>query len=145
MIRQYQGSDIEAVLDIWLRASIEAHDFVAASFWESQLDNMRNLYIPGSETWVHEEDGEVLGFYSLCDNHLAAIFVDPHAQRRGIGKQLIAHATSRRETLTLSVYQENWASCAFYLAQGFRIVSEQTEPHTGHMEYTMTLSEQPAG
>lgn len=72
MIRQYQGHDIEAVLDIWLRASIEAHDFVAASFWESQLDDMRNLYIPGSETWVYEQDGAVLGFYSLCDNHLAA-------------------------------------------------------------------------
>lgn len=141
MIRQYQGHDIEAVLDIWLRASVEAHDFMAASFWESQLDSMRNLYIPASETWVYDEGGEVLGFYSLCDNHLAAIFVDPHAQGRGIGKQLIAHAKSRRATLTLSVYQENRASCAFYLAQGFRIVSEQTEQHTGRMEYSMSLGE----
>lgn len=141
MVRQYQGSDIEAVLDIWLRASIEAHDFVAAAFWESQLDDMRNLYIPGSETWVYEQEGAVLGFYSLCDNHLAAIFVEPQRQGLGIGKLLLAHAKAQRESLTLSVYQENQASCGFYLSQGFRIVSEQAEPHTGRMEYTMRAGE----
>ena len=50
MIREYNPTDIEAVLDIWLTASIKAHDFVAPEFWESQVANMRDLYIPASTT-----------------------------------------------------------------------------------------------
>ncbi len=52
MIRKYNDSDTEAVLAIWLEASIKAHDFVEAEFWKSQLENMRKIYIPASDTYV---------------------------------------------------------------------------------------------
>jgi putative acetyltransferase len=86
MIRKSGGSDIDSVLDIWLPASIKAHDFVEASFWESQVENMRNIYIPASETYVFENKSKVVGFYSLNENNLAAIFVSPEFQGKGIGK-----------------------------------------------------------
>lgn len=140
MIRKLRsGSDIDAVLDIWLSASIKSHDFVEASFWESQVENMRNIYIPASETYVFESDSQVVGFYSLNGNNIAAIFVFPEFQGKGIGKQLMSHAKQQRVTLTLSVYKENEASCQFYLSQGFAVISEQTDEHTGHQEYTMSL------
>ncbi len=41
--------------------------------------------------------------------------------------------------LTLSVYKENEASYQFYLAQGFTVISEQTDEHSGHQEYTMSV------
>ena len=65
MIRKYRKDDIEILLDIWLRASIEAHDFIAPDFWRSQVNNMRNIYIPASENYVYERESKVLGFYSL--------------------------------------------------------------------------------
>ncbi|MEZ9597475.1 GNAT family N-acetyltransferase, partial [Vibrio sp. 10N.286.46.A8] len=40
MIREYRPTDMETVLDIWLTASVKAHDFVAPEFWESQVGNM---------------------------------------------------------------------------------------------------------
>ena len=140
MIRKFIESDMDAVLDIWLSASIIAHDFIEASFWESQKENMRNIYIPLSESYVFELDSKIAGFYSLKENILAAIFVSPEFQGKGIGKQLIAHAKKQRAKLTLSVYKENISSCQFYLCQGFAIVSEQTDEHTGHQEYTMSIS-----
>ncbi len=139
MIRKFDGSDIGPVLDIWLSASIKAHDFVDASFWESQVENMRNIYIPASETYVFESNSKVVGFYSLNENNLAAIFVSPEFQGKGIGKQLMLHAKKQRVRLILSVYKENKASCQFYLSQGFSVVSEQTDEHTGHQEYTMSF------
>jgi putative acetyltransferase len=54
MIRKFQEFDIEEVLDIWLKASIIAHDFIDSSYWVSELNNMRQTYIPDSETYVYE-------------------------------------------------------------------------------------------
>lgn len=140
MIREYRPADIETVLDIWLTASIKAHDFVAPEFWESQVGNMRDIYIPASITYVYQVDGEVCGFYSLYEGILAAIFVSPQHQGYGVGKQLIQHAKLEYPNLSLNVYKENQATIEFYLSQGFSIVSEQTDEHTGHQEYTMHLS-----
>ncbi|TOK35100.1 GNAT family N-acetyltransferase, partial [Vibrio parahaemolyticus] len=106
--------------------------------WESQLENMRNIYIPASETYVYEVESKVVGFYALYENSLAAIFVYPELQGKGIGKQLLSHAKAQRAVLSLSVYKENQASYQFYLSQGFKVVSEQVDEHTGHSEYTMS-------
>ncbi|MUJ30197.1 N-acetyltransferase [Aliivibrio fischeri] len=138
MIRQYTSQDINSVLDIWLNSSIKAHDFVSAEFWVSQVDNMRDIYIPASKTFVVELDSKIVGFYSLYENMLAAIFVSPECQGKGIGKQLIAHAKEKCPVLDLNVYIENVASYQFYLSQGFTVVGEQVCEHTGRMEYTMS-------
>lgn len=139
MIREYNENDISLVLDIWLRASIKAHDFVEAEFWEAQVDNMRDIYIPASTTYVYELNSQVVGFYAIYENTLAAIFVLPENQGKGIGKLLLSHAKSQCSPLSLNVYQENNASFQFYLSQGFSVVSEQADDHTGHQEYTMTF------
>lgn len=138
MIRKYNENDLNSVVEIWLTASVKAHDFVSTEFWKSQVENMRNIYIPASEAYVYEINSEVVGFYALHENRLAAIFVEPDLQGKGIGKQLLNHAKSQRTMLTLSVYKENHASYQFYLSQGFKVNSEQRDEHTGHLEYTMS-------
>ncbi|MDW6093296.1 N-acetyltransferase [Vibrio rhizosphaerae] len=137
MIRKYNEEDLDSVLDIWLKASVKAHDFVSAEFWESQVENMRHIYIPASEVCVFETESQVVGFYALYENTLAALFVVPELQGKGIGKQLLNHAKTQRARLSLSVYKENQASYQFYVSQGFHVVSEQRDEHTGHPEYTM--------
>lgn len=138
MIRRLTDEDMDAVLDIWLSASIQAHDFVPPSFWESQVETMRTVYLPASEAYVHCVEIVPIGFYALSGNRLAALFVAPEHQGRGIGTALLAHAKTQRPVLTLSVYKENAAGCRFYLAQGFSVVREQTDAHTGHLEYIMS-------
>ncbi|ULN65992.1 N-acetyltransferase [Vibrio gigantis] len=140
MIREYSAADTETVLDIWLTASIKAHNFMVPEFWESQVGNMRDIYLPASRTYVFQGDGEVRGFYSLYEGSLAAIFVSPQHQGCGIGKQLMQHAKLECPNLSLNVYKENQAAIEFYLSQGFKIVSEQADEHTGHQEYTMHLA-----
>ncbi|WFQ80629.1 N-acetyltransferase [Xenorhabdus sp. SF857] len=139
MIRSFTKADMNTVLSIWLEASIKAHNFVATEFWQSQIENMRSIYIPASEAYVYVQNSNVVGFYALHENNLAAIFVSPDKQGQGIGKALVNDAKNRRTELTLSVYQQNQASYEFYLSQGFYVVSEEVDGHTGYQEYLMCL------
>ena len=136
--RPFNQQDMDAVLRIWLDASLKAHDFIDAEFWRANLEPMRNLYIPASETYVIERESRVVAFCSLHDEQLAALFVAPDFQGMGLGKQLIAHAKTLRSQLTLGVYKANVASCAFYRSQGFAVSAEQIDEQTGQLEYLMT-------
>lgn len=140
MIRPYHPTDSDAVLDLWLRASILAHDFVPESFWREQLPAMRELYLPQAETLVLEEKGQVLGFASLHEQRLAALFVSPDAQGRGLGRRLLDDAKSRRDSLELGVYRANARAVAFYRAGAFVTLNETRDPHTGQPELTMRWS-----
>ncbi|THT96418.1 N-acetyltransferase [Lampropedia puyangensis] len=138
MIRPFSTADMDAVLDVWLCASIKAHSFIASDFWHSHLESMRTTYLPGSEAWVHEKNGQVSAFIALQGNRLAAIFVSPVLQGSGIGKSLISQAKSLRDHLNLTVYTANSASVRFYKSQGFMIVSEDMDAATNEPELTMS-------
>lgn len=137
MIRAFLPTDMDAVLAIWLSASTQAHDFVPADFWRSQLDNMRTRYIPGAEVFVYEQNQAVAGFCALRGDWIAALFVAPRLQGAGIGKALLAHAKGLRHTLSLSVYKANAAGVAFYQGQDFLVTEEGLDEETGQQEYSM--------
>ncbi|GAL31850.1 probable acetyltransferase [Vibrio maritimus] len=138
MIREYNEADIDSVLKVWLAASVESHDFVEPRFWHDKLDDMRNVYLPNSEVYVYEHAGRVIGFYALADDQLAALFVEPQAQGGGIGMRLIMDARKKRDSLSFSVYKDNCRAIGFYRRCGFTIVDESTDPHTGHLQLTMS-------
>ncbi|MBJ2285285.1 N-acetyltransferase [Pseudomonas sp. MF6755] len=137
MIRDLQNADLDAVLDIWLRASIQAHHFIAPTFWHEQLDAMREVYLPSAMTRVFEADAIPVGFCSVHADTIAALFVSPEHQGRGIGTQLLADAKAGKTALQLSVYCANTPSIRFYEQQGFVVLNEQRDEHTGHMEKVM--------
>lgn len=141
-IRPFTPADTEAVLAIWLEASLQAHHFIDPAYWHANLAPMRETYLPAADSHVLWQDGAALGFYSLYEETLAAIFVTPVQQGRGYGKALLAHAKRQRPALRLQVYRQNLAACDFYLSQGFQIESEQRDPHTGCAEWVMVWSAQ---
>jgi len=139
MIRPFQPEDMTPVLDIWLAASIAAHDFISRDFWESKVEDMRELYLPNSEVLVHEDGGKVDGFLALHGYTVAALFVAPPCQNTGVGTMLLQKAKETRDMLQLTVYKENRNSVRFYAKQGFQTEREQEDPHTGHKELLMTF------
>ncbi len=140
MIRAYQQADIDQILSIWLDASIKAHNFIEKEFWESKVIDMREIYLPGSEIFVFEEDKMIKGFVALCGETLAAIFVSPNEQGKGIGKQLLDKSKEVRKNLNLTVYKENRDSIEFYKKCGFKMIKEQIDVHTGHVEILMVFN-----
>jgi putative acetyltransferase len=140
MIRKFQNSDMDQIINIWLDASIKSHDFVDSGFWESKIDDMRNIYIPSGETYIYEEDEMIKGFVSLYKNTVGALFVSPSFQGLGIGKKLIEKSKQISQQLDLTVYKENIKSIEFYKKNGFKIEKEQIDKHTGHIEIVMTFN-----
>ncbi len=131
---------MEPILDIWLEASTRSHDFIEKDFWKSKVSDMRRQYLPASETYVYEDDESIKGFVSLHDDTLAAIFVAPKYQGRGIGRRLMAKSMELRGSLDLTVYKQNTRSLEFYLRCGFLIRREQIDLHTGHPELLMVFN-----
>lgn len=108
MIRAFKEEDTEAVIRIWLEASILSHSFIDKAYWEEKADAMRTLYLPLSEVVVDEDKdtGEVVAFIAFVEDYLAALFVAPAHQKKGVGSRLLALAKKMRDTLELSVYAE---------------------------------------
>lgn len=144
MIRPFCEDDMEPVVRLWLEASVEAHDFIPASFWEAAASDMRTLYLPMSDEIVlHVDDasGAVDAFIAFVDNFLAALFVAPEAQGKGLGSRMFRIARRMHPDLSLCVYKENRRAVAFYLRHGLCVLGERTEEKTGHAELVMGVAE----
>ena len=137
MIRKIEPEEINDVLDVWISASIQAHSFIDKEFWKSKIDDMRELYIPNSDTYIFKENEIIKGFFSLHGNMLAAMFVSPWFQGNGIGRKMMEKAKSLRDRLELTAYKENPKSIEFYGKCGFQIIKEKVDIHTGHVEVLM--------
>lgn len=136
-IRKTTPQDHYQLSAIWLESSLLAHDFIPEQYWKRNQKVMEEQYLPLAEVYVAEEKGIPVGFIALMDRHLAAIFVSPGRQGKGIGSLLLQHVKTLRPTLELKVYQKNDKSVGFYQSKGFEIVSQSIDPPTGENEWVM--------
>ncbi|WP_181869974.1 GNAT family N-acetyltransferase [Halomonas sp. DQ26W] len=143
MIRPAAKVDMPQLVDIWLRASQLAHDFIPAEFWQRRSHDMATRSLPGAETHVLELGGSVIGFSALNGDHLEALFIDPAYQRFGHGTHLMAHAMACRKRITLCVYSRNVRAVSFYRRLGFQMIEDRIEPLSGESETLMAWSRQP--
>jgi ribosomal protein S18 acetylase RimI-like enzyme len=68
---------------------------------------------------------------------VAALFVAPESQGRGIGGRFMRHANELRSEMNLTVYKENSGAVRFYDRHDFESLSERIDECTGQVE-TMT-------
>lgn len=138
MIRKFETQDLDAVMQIWLQANLDAHAFIPASFWEAYFEMVRDM-LPQAELYVHEgEDTQQIdGFIGLTENHIEGIFVAKAARSKGIGKALLDYVKSRKPCLTLSVYQKNQRALAFYRREQFIVQSEGIDEDTNEADIQM--------
>ncbi len=141
MIRKLNEADIDKVMDIWMKSTIKAHDFISKEYWQNNYNTVKEVYIPMSETFVYKDVQGIKGFISVINNEfIGALFVDIDFQGNGIGKQLIDYAVSKYGKLQLAVYRENKKSVEFYINRGFKIIEEQINDDSKHVEYIMEKS-----
>ena len=143
MIRKFENLDLDAVMQIWLQANLDAHAFIPASFWEAHFEMVRDM-LPQAELYVHENEAprQIDGFIGLTENHIEGIFVARSARSKGIGRALLEYAKSRKLRLTLSVYQKNERALAFYRREQFVVQSEGIDGDTNEAEIQMLWTRQ---
>ena len=126
-IEHYQSKDEEAVLNIWLKASEQAHAFAGVGFWCGLVEDMRQVYLPKARTWICRDGDRVMGFACLVgEGELAALFVDPERQCEGIGTALLNWVKDHSKgVLTVGVYEENPRAWQFYKRSGFEEIGSR--------------------
>lgn len=140
VLRPLGDGDVEAVLDVWERASRVGHPFLSDAFLAEERGRLVDRWLPASETVVAADDGAVVGFVSLVGDEVGGLFVDPDRHRQGIGRRLLAHAVIGRDRLELGVFEHNVGARRFYAALGFvEVGPSDDEPVEGHVEVRMRL------
>lgn len=139
MMRSYTAADLDAVLDVWYRASLIAHSFLPVEFLERERHQMAEQWLPMAETTVYESDGRVVGFLSLVGNEVGGIFVDPDHQGTGIGRALMDGASGSRSFLELDVFEANPIGRRFYESYGFGLVDRHIDEDTGQPALRLRL------
>jgi putative acetyltransferase len=137
VIRELRSGDVERAGEIWLDASLQAHDFVPASFWRADHAVMVGEILPRARGFVHQTGPRTDGFITVQDGTIHCLFVDPPDQGRGIGGRLLQHVKAQSPVLRLTVYQENAGARRFYAQHGFRAVGSSVCKHTGRPEVVM--------
>ncbi|NBJ70670.1 MULTISPECIES: N-acetyltransferase [Clostridia] len=136
-IRKYHPDELDRLVEIWYEGSLYAHGFIMQSYWDSQRKAMKETYLPMAETRVLHAEGGIVGFISMVDNYLAALFVHVKYQDKGYGKKLLQFVKEQRKQIQLKVYQKNEQAIRFYRKNGFQIQAEQLDEPTGEKEYVM--------
>jgi len=133
MIRKHVENDLEQIMKIWDASSTLAHPFLNSAFVEKVKSDMRNIYIPDSETWVYENDLGVIGFISMIDDEIGGLFVLPQYQSSGIGTKLVNYVSQLHEKLEVEVFEKNQIGRSFYNKYGFEIIKEYMHEDSGEM------------
>ncbi|MGY3820756.1 N-acetyltransferase [Ligilactobacillus salivarius] len=136
MIREFQISDTQIVIQLWLAGNEDAHSFIAKEYWQANFEEVEKQLLKAN-IFVYDLNGEIKGFIGLMDEYIAGIFVDKAYRSQGIGRQLLEYVKQLHSTLSLNVYQKNERALRFYRENGFTIVSKQNDEHTGEIEFTM--------
>ena len=131
MIRKHIEKNLEQILNVWYHSSTLAHPFLKFEFVEKVKSDMRNIYIPDSDTWVYEKDLEIVGFISMIDNEIGGLFVLPSFMGKGIGSQLVDFIGKNHKNLEVEVFEKNKIGRAFYDKHGFQLVKEFTHQESG--------------
>lgn len=136
-IRPYKPSDLDAVLCSWELATRLAHPFMSDDFIQQERINIAEIYMPNTDTWVVELDGEVQGFIALMGNEVGAIFLTPEFHGQGIGKALMDKASTLHKELEVEVFKVNKVARKFYAKYGFKPIEEKLHEPTG--QYVLRL------
>jgi len=132
VIRRYEPSDLDAVINVFLRAirEVASRDYDAAQIdaW-AQADRdvwaRRRLDRP---TWLALIDGAVAGFSDLqSDGHIDMLFVHPEHQRAGAANALLDQIESEARNQHLAIVDTDASLTArpFFEARAFEVVRSQ--------------------
>ncbi|HEY6568195.1 MAG TPA: GNAT family N-acetyltransferase [Actinomycetota bacterium] len=119
MIRRYLPTDAEDVIRVWLDSTIPGQPFLPEDRWRAMEGEIRYELMPIADSWVVEQDGELVAFVSIIDHTIGGLFTHPDHQGEGHGRALVELARAIRDPLFVEVFEANEAATRFYRHRGF--------------------------
>jgi GNAT superfamily N-acetyltransferase len=142
VIRPAVVDDGPVVAEVWLRSFDAALPTVRRAHRDDEVRAwVRDVLIPGNDTWVAEVDGAVVGVLALSDGWIEQLYLRPDVRGRGIGDRFMTLAKERRPAgLQLWTFQVNGPARRFYERHGFVAVehtdgagNEEREPDVRYL------------
>ena len=139
IIRPAGPADTDAVIEVYLAATIPGQDFLPESFWRGGVDEIRTELMPQAETWVVEDRGDVVAFVAVLGDLIGGLFTLPEHQGRGLGTALVEHVAARHDPLFVEVFEANNAAREFYEHRGFVEDERTIEATSGLPQLVMRM------
>ena len=136
MIRKFEKTDINDLMQKWKNENIMAHQFISKEYWEDNYIYVKEN-LPNAEIYVYVINEKIIGFIGLSNNYIEGIFIDSCNQCNGIGTSLLNKVKEIKNNLSLKVYKKNINAISFYKKNDFIITSENIDKNTNEIEYTM--------
>lgn len=124
--------ELEAVVRIWRRSREDAQPWLEARMAHSDADDLRHfrdVVAIENAVWVAVAKGVPVALMALRPGFIDQLYVDPSAQKLGVGTALLDHAKlSCPQGLALFTHQRNERARAFYERRGFAAVAFGVSP-----------------
>lgn len=132
-LRPSRPDETGRLFDIWHGAVVATHDFLSAEDLDAIARIVRDDYLPVADFWVAAGANDCAeGFLGMTGAKVDALFVDPAAHGRGIGRALMAHARAQCDgPLDVDVNEQNPGAIAFYRRLGFREIGRSSYDDAG--------------
>ncbi|MCV4234938.1 acetyltransferase [Virgibacillus sp. LDC1] len=120
-IAPYAEEFHDRLVELWLHAVSQTHDFLTEEDIGFYYDMMQNGALRSMEIWVClNTEQEPIGFMGLDGSKIEMLFVDPRHHGQGTGTTLIRHAEQLKgRRLQVDVNEQNSKAHAFYKKYGF--------------------------
>lgn len=121
MIRKIKVTDYPHLIEIWESAVLNTHDFLKDedfTYYKEQI----SVYFEHVTLSGFEEDGALVGFMGIAEEHLEMLFVHNDCRGKGIGKKLIRYAIDNLKVTKVDVNEQNTHAVGFYEHIGFHIL-----------------------
>ena len=135
-IRLLEDDEIDRALEIINQAALAYKGVIPADCWQEPYmpeAELRAEIAAGVNFWAYEDEGRLLGVMGRQDlvgvTLIRHAYVDPAAQRQGVGAHLLAYLLAEiRNPVLVGTWAAAWWAIRFYEKHGFRLVT-QTEKY----------------
>lgn len=131
-IRRLRAEELEPVVRMWRRSRETAQPWLEARMGHSAADDLRHfreVVATQNEVWVALAEGAPVGLMALRPGYIDHLYVEPSAQKLGVGTALLDHAKRAFPAgLALMTHVRNTNARAFYEHRGFTAVAFGVSP-----------------
>ena len=141
MIRKIKEEDLTNVMTIWVKGNFKANYFVEKDYWLELYNQTKKDFLENFKTYVYIENDQILGFISIYDNEIKAIYVKEEKRRNGIGTKLINYYRgniSEDVEISAKVFEKNMNGIIFFSKLQFKNSKIQLNEKFNETEYVMT-------
>lgn len=141
MIRKIKEDDLTKVMTIWVKGNFKANSFIEKDYWLEIYNQTKVDFLENFKTYVYIENNEVLGFISIYDNEIKALFVKEENRGNEIGTKLLNYCKNNIEEnshIFIKIFEKNMNAIVFFSKLKFKNNKIQLNEKFNETEYVMT-------